>query len=150
MHENVAQPDVVDRVAGCGPGRVGHGHRTRRRDRPSPCPGAARHHRVRPAAVHARADPGAQPGADARAQPSADARGLAQPGAVPGTYARAIADRYAGTVTRHSADAGAHARPHPGPVTNRHAHTIALPLAQPGTLVAGKGASQAVEPRGVH
>jgi hypothetical protein len=93
-HENVPQPRVVDRAAGRGSGRLGHRHRAGGRDRPSPCPGAARRHGIRPAAALALAvgQPGTVTNAQALAQRDTDAGTI--------TIAGIITDARALTITR--------------------------------------------------
>jgi hypothetical protein len=146
MHENVPQPRVVDRVACGGSGRLGHGHRARGRDRPSPCYGAARRHRVRPAAVHARADPGTVTDAQGHAHPRTDAHGHAHPGTDPGTVTDAGGHAHPGTDSGINTDAQALA----------HRGTDAHPVPDAGTIADGStrrrpiGAQQRSEPRGVH
>jgi hypothetical protein len=141
MHENVPQPRVVDRAAGRGAGCLGHGHRARGRDRPPPCPGAARHP-VRPAAAQAHPESGTV----------TNAHGHAHPGTVTNTHRHA----HPGTVTN------THRHAHPGTVTNTEglAHPVpdADTISDAGTVtvsVTGThqrpiGAQQRSEPRGVH
>jgi hypothetical protein len=141
MHENVSQPRGVDWVAGRGAGCVGHGLHARRRDRPSPCPGTARRHPVRPAA--------------AQAQPVTGAHG----------HAQAITERLPVTNAHRDAESGtvtdAQALAHPGAVTDAqalaHPETVAHPVPDAGTIAETItntqppiGAKQRSEPRGVH
>jgi hypothetical protein len=142
-HESVPQPRVVDRVACRGAGCLRYGHHARRRDRPSPGSGAARRHRLCPAA-HAHADCVSLTNAQALAHGNTNARTV--------TNAHLATD--SGTVT------DAHGHAHPGTVTDTqafaHGKTFAHPVPDTGTITDAVthqrpiGAQQRSEPRGVH
>ncbi len=130
----------MDRVAGRGSGRLGHGHRARGHDQPLPCRGVTVRHRVRPAA----ADASPEPGTVTRAQPAVVIQ--AQPGAVtkPGTVTQAIteaeADAERDTVTGAVTKPGTVTQADADPGRLDHPRALTQPFA-------GAGAPEAVTPR---
>jgi hypothetical protein len=143
QHGSIPQPRVVDRAARGGARRLGHGRRSRRRDRPPPWRAGARRRRARSPA--ARAQSGAVTGAQSAAVTSAQPGTVtsAQPSSVTGTRALAhLAGTGAETVTQRDADLGAFAHTRPRPIPKS--------FAQAGTQVAREGSHQRSEPRRVH
>jgi hypothetical protein len=149
QHGSSPQPRVVDRAARGGARRLGHGRRSRRRDRPPPWRAAARRRAARSPAARAKSGTvtGAQSVAVTSTQPgtvtSTQPRGVTstQPRGVTGTRGVThLADARAETVTQRNADLGAFARTRPIPQS----------FAQAGTQVAREGSHQRGEPRRVH